>query len=1186
MNSRNPNNTDKGQRRKLARAWAKLLVAGFGLSCCIPTSAQTVDGFNPTAAGGNSYGVHTMAVQADGKVLVGGWFTTLGGQTRNRIARLNIDGTLDERFNPDANGDVFLLATQEDGKILIGGIFTEVGGVYKNSMARLNADGSVDAAFDPGASGVSYPNVFSLVVQPDGKILVGGAFTRFAGYSRTNVARLNSDGTLDAAFDPGATHSAWYENPFVSSIALQEDGKILVGGKFTALCGQPREGIGRLNPDGSLDTGFNPHFAGYDTIVYSIAVQADGRILVGGEFMQGSSEPHFFSRINPDGTMDTSFDLRPGGVSDSVVNSVALQADGKILVGGAFTTLVGQARTNIARINADGTLDTAFANGAAQGGSSFVRTLTIQPDGKVLVGGFFSKLAGQSRQRLGRYLNTDLATEHLSYSGSNVAWLRSGSGPEVWRTKFQASTNGVDWFALGEGSRMPGGWEIVEQSLPTDCTLCGRGFVRSGPGNGSGWFFDVFAGGPAVLEQPQAQTNDATSTATLSVRAVGNQPLSYQWFHEGAPLVDDTHIGGATRAVLTVRGALGDDSGGYSVVISNQFRSMTSAVARLTVNDPVIAVQPLGQNREPGGSVSFSVTPKGTAPFGYQWLKNGAVLPGATQSSLTLTSVQTNDVGSYAVTVSNTHSSVVSVPAILTVNLTTLDSGFNGSADSYVYSLAVQPTGQILVGGSFTTLGGQSKSYVGRLYGDGSLDGSFAAAPNGRVSSVALPMDGRILVAGSFTKIGGQTRNYLARLNGDSTLDTGFNLGADNAVLSLAIQADQKVLVGGYFTTFAGQAPNYLARVNADSSFDATFCAETAWTSLMHVSSMVIQPDGWVVIGGAFGTWGSQPRSCIARLDPGGSLDSAFNPTVNSEIYALALQPDGKILAGGVFTNASGKVRDRIARFKPDGTLDDGFTIGADGPVYSLVLQTDGSVILGGSFTTVGGAPRTNLARINLDGALDVTFSPVANRTVYALALEDDGRILVGGDYSRLLGQTRNRLARLNNTHLASQDMTYDGSTLYWRRTGTCPEVLFTTLEVTTDNGLSWRYLGSGSRVSGGWRFSGLDVPTTATFRARGMVVGGFCNGSCWFVETVAVPIIIPKPLQILTGDGCLGVISNALQFSIAGSDSSVVVVEGSTNLQDWWPLQTNMLGTGPLRFRDPRATNGPAGFYRARLAP
>ena len=242
------------------------------------------DSFDPNA---NSV-VLSIAVQADGKILAGGDFTTLapnGGAavTRNRIARLETDGRLDQTLNLSISVGSFVLATavQPDGKILIGGKFDTVLGVARNNIARLNTDGTLDTAFNPNADG----NVYSIAVQADGKILAGGAFTSIGGQTRNRIARLDATTGLADSFNPNA-------NDFVLSIAVQADGKILAGGDFTSIGGQTRNHIARLDATTGLADSFNPNANG---AVNSIAVQADGKILAGGlfhEHRRTDAQPH------------------------------------------------------------------------------------------------------------------------------------------------------------------------------------------------------------------------------------------------------------------------------------------------------------------------------------------------------------------------------------------------------------------------------------------------------------------------------------------------------------------------------------------------------------------------------------------------------------------------------------------------------------------------------------------------------------------------------------------------------------------------------------------------------------------------------------------------------------------------------------------------------------------------------
>jgi uncharacterized delta-60 repeat protein len=235
----------------------------------------------------NGRSVYSLAMQPDGKVLIGGDFDQLyGASPRNRIARLNVDGTLDATFDPGtgANDEVLRLALQSDGKVLIGGRFTEVGGVARNRIARLNANGTLDATFDPGTGTNGTP--WHLALQPDGKVLIGGSFTEVNGVARNRIARLNANGTLDAAFNPGTG-----TNGAPLHLALQPDGKVLIGGEFTEVDGVARNRIARLNANGTLDTTFNPG-AGADYIVNSVSVQPDGKVLIGGWFTQVGGEAH------------------------------------------------------------------------------------------------------------------------------------------------------------------------------------------------------------------------------------------------------------------------------------------------------------------------------------------------------------------------------------------------------------------------------------------------------------------------------------------------------------------------------------------------------------------------------------------------------------------------------------------------------------------------------------------------------------------------------------------------------------------------------------------------------------------------------------------------------------------------------------------------------------------------------
>ncbi|HSC75195.1 MAG TPA: thrombospondin type 3 repeat-containing protein [Pseudomonadales bacterium] len=329
----------------------KILLGGTSSGLVRLNSNGSLDSsFNPSSGGVR------VVLQPDGQILIYGSFTAVNGVPRQSVARLSSDGLLNAGFNPEIDAAVDGALLQPDGKILIFGQFTMVNGVARSQIARLNNDGSLDAGF---ASGIAIDNVvYAQTLQSDGKILIAGQFTTVNGVARRSIARFNSDGSLDASFDAGMEIGGGY-NGNINTIALQSDGKILISGTFTKVNGIARKNIARLNNDGSLDTGFDLD-ASLNINANALAYQADGKILVGGQNNFGN---HYalLLRLNNDGSIDTGFktDMVPGDpeVIYENVYSIAIQADGKTLIGGNFTYPNGVYRQRIARIytgDADG----------------------------------------------------------------------------------------------------------------------------------------------------------------------------------------------------------------------------------------------------------------------------------------------------------------------------------------------------------------------------------------------------------------------------------------------------------------------------------------------------------------------------------------------------------------------------------------------------------------------------------------------------------------------------------------------------------------------------------------------------------------------------------------------------------------------------------------------------------------
>ena len=302
--------------------------------------------FDPgSVMAGSSY-VEAGALPSSGKVLLGGSFNTA---VSANLAALTTSGVLDTNFTVQTDGAVNALLLQTNGQIIIGGFFSYVNGASRSGIARLSAAGAVDATFNPVLSG-GFSTINALALQADGRIVIGGSFTGVNTTSTTNIARLNTDGNVDTSFQPVAVGGNLSSLPVFYALAIDSLGRVVVGGDFATVNGQVRTNIVRLNSNGSLDGTFSPA-AGTDFPVYAVVAQNDNQVALGGGFNYVNSVASTnIARLNPDGSFDTTFN--PGGAgADGIVYGLALQPDGKILIGGAFASYNGSSRGGIARLN-------------------------------------------------------------------------------------------------------------------------------------------------------------------------------------------------------------------------------------------------------------------------------------------------------------------------------------------------------------------------------------------------------------------------------------------------------------------------------------------------------------------------------------------------------------------------------------------------------------------------------------------------------------------------------------------------------------------------------------------------------------------------------------------------------------------------------------------------------------------
>ena len=260
-------------------------------------------------------------------------------------------------------------ALQPDGKVVIAGEFEKTNGVVTAGFTRVNSDGTTDMTFNSGSGFDDAP--YTLAIQPDGKILASGDFTVYNGTARTNIVRINADGSLDAAFNPNISSNVYAIEPLAN-------GKILIGGNFTTVNGTTQAALARLNADGSLDTAFNPVLTD-SPVVFTILLQSDGKIMAGGTFsVNGSGTRRGLVRLNSDGSLDSSFDI-----NTSRVNQVFQRPDGKYIVS---TKDIGFNNPSVlARINNNGTTDFSFRNQTR----NIINSIFLQSSGNIVFGGKF-----------------------------------------------------------------------------------------------------------------------------------------------------------------------------------------------------------------------------------------------------------------------------------------------------------------------------------------------------------------------------------------------------------------------------------------------------------------------------------------------------------------------------------------------------------------------------------------------------------------------------------------------------------------------------------------------------------------------------------------------------------------------------------------------------------------------------
>ena len=716
-------------------------------------------------------------------------------------------------------------------------------------------------------------SLWSVAVQNDGKLILGGFFGAVNGAPRRNLARLNVDGTLDETWDPGADRD-------VRRLVISGT-DVFVLGDFSQIGGQPRAGLAKLSTlgPGVADPIWNPPLANN---LY--AMLADGTNLYVGGYQ-------LLVRLSTTGAgaVDPAWNPTP----DYNVMALALDGGGTLYVGGDFAQLDGLARGRLAKVSTrdGGTVDPLWNPEVAGGNLGYVATLLLN-DSDLYAGGSFDRVGGWDVKNLVK-LGTDGAGD------VDASWTPQPDNFYGGAVVYALSVVGPDLYVAG--------------NFDTVGNENRRNIAR------------VSLASPGVADPTWA-------------------PEADQWVAALASIPDAIYVGGAFESI-----------GGQGVL---SLAKLDPASGR---SDPAWPAQ-----------VSF---PGSILTLARQ--ADGKIIVG----------------GDFYLAGASPHSNLARLSADGTI-----DSLWSPDADGPVTKVVVSGS-DIFVAGRFTSVGGQARNGLAKLEttGTGAADSTWDPEPDGPVTMLAASEAG-LFVGGRFLNIGGQYRPYLAKLSptsdgaADGNWDAGvqtwaFRSAADSPVRAMAVTAES-VYVAGDFWQIGGMFRNGFAKLDANG----LGAGDPAWdpTPDGTVSSLTLSDTG-LLVAGLYSSIGGQNRINLARVDLGGvgAADSTWNPILNGAIGALAVVGTN-LYVGGQFTTLDGQGPSNLARVSliDAGALDAAWIPNPDGGIVDLLARGN-AVFASGDFTSIGGQSRHGLAQMAVADA--PAMSQSSNSIVFIQRNPADG---------------------------------------------------------------------------------------------------------------------------------------------------------------------------------------------------
>jgi uncharacterized delta-60 repeat protein len=895
--------------------------------------------------GPDSY-VRSLSEDAEGRILVGGHFTEIGGFSRHGLARLKENGEVDDSFVPELNGPVDTFAVLANGKVLVA--VGEAGFGMTHKLVRLNPDGSNDPTMSNGEG-----HIQKLMVLPNGAILLIGSYADPEGGKFERFGRLTPEGLVEPDFVTPFLRS---ERDWIGDITLQSDGKILATGRFTREDAS-RPGWIRLHSDGNLDGTFlPPQFELFKAEV--IAVQADGRVLISGVFYP-EEENRSLIRLHPDGEFDPTFKApyKPDAVWDLLVDK-----KGRIVVAGS----------DLSRWNPDGSRDwtlNPFLSGA-------VFSVIEQRDGRLLIGGPFSAVDGLAFPYLARLNEESIPSAfHFTHSPAvsegmtelNFIIERRGLADFAASVEYETSSNsarpGVDYLEQsGTLIYQPGErTKTVQVPIFDDDVYEEPGFksIIMTLKNPS---VETALGIPSMVEG-RVWENDHLIELTAAEYTVHElDGIIKIWVERKGPLTFPGAIE-VDYQVLEETATAGEDfisksgtlrfSGIFLYVPENRLPIEIEILDDVLLEGNEVFVVKLSEPR----SVSFPV-PQNVS-LGRRSSARVTILDNETTSSPglgadgVLRAAVLHADGKIDILGEFSHVNGIQRPGLARLNPDlTLDFHFdpgNGPEDGRIRTIAAFPNGQLMVGGDFSRFRGVAQSGIVRLHADGSVDHSFQPGPilpegSGAVASIQPVSHGRFIVVGNFTGFGNVKRSTWVLMEPDGSIDLSFLPPLTLEPAALATQPDGKLVVSSYEETGWG-----LVRLNPDGSLDPEFNVSKEHASF--AKNLLTVPTGEVI------AW---EHNGVIRLNPDGSRQLSVAWPELTGFHTVARLNNEQLLFYSIY--------DGIRRLHPDGTIDPRYHVKVNDLVTVILPLPDGRIFIGGAFTKIDGLPSFRFALLDQNG--------------------------------------------------------------------------------------------------------------------------------------------------------------------------------------------------------------------------